>query len=309
MSAPDPTERAYEIWDVFTDRLHGGNPLAVIPDGRALSTAQMQSVAREFNLSETVFVLPPQAAGHTARLRIFDPAQELPFAGHPTIGAAICLAAWGEVFDVTVGARLVLEEGVGPIPCEVSREGRSWQASFVTTAPFRRHHRVDAATAAACLGLPESAIRSDAHPPVMIDKGLPFAVAELVDAAALDAATADLPALRRANTAFPPPAGDFAIAAYVRTGGAAVSVRVFDPLAGIPEDPATGSLAAALAAHLCDLAGAPVTLEITQGVAMGRPSRIHASALGPDGDGPVRIAGRAVRSMAGRVNLPADNSG
>jgi trans-2,3-dihydro-3-hydroxyanthranilate isomerase len=304
------TTRAFEVWDVFTDRLHGGNPLAVIPDGRGLSGAQMKALAREFNLSETVFVLPPEDPAHAARLRIFDPAHELPFAGHPTLGAVICLAARGDVFGRPVGPAPVVEEGVGPIACTVAQTGGVWQASFVATAPFHCHHRIDPATMAACLGLPQDAIRSDTHSPLMIDKGLPFAAAELSGRAALQAAAPDTAAMRRAGTLHPPPVGSFAIGAYVRTGATGIALRMFDPLAGIPEDPATGSLAAALAALLCDLGGAPVELDIAQGGAIGRPSRIRASALGVDGSGPVRITGQAVRSMAGHLQLPRPaNSG
>src|SRR5215218_8695825 len=109
--------------DVFTDRPFGGNPLAVFPDGQGLSDDTMQRVARELSLSETVFVLPPDDPGHTRRLRIFTPAVELPFAGHPTVGTAIALAAIGEIPLIGDETRIVFEEGVGPVPVTIRAEG------------------------------------------------------------------------------------------------------------------------------------------------------------------------------------------
>jgi trans-2,3-dihydro-3-hydroxyanthranilate isomerase len=114
--------------DVFTDRTFGGNPLAVLPNGRGLDDQQMQAIAREFNLSETVFVLPPDTAGSTRKLRIFTPASELPFAGHPTIGTALVLARLGEIELAGARTRIVFEEGAGPVPVEIEADGG--QASF-----------------------------------------------------------------------------------------------------------------------------------------------------------------------------------
>src|SRR5206468_9098606 len=108
-----------------TDRIFGGNQLAVLPDGRSLTTVQMQSTAREFNFSETVFVLPPESSRHTRRIRIFTPSAELPFAGHPTIGTAHVLAAIGEIALEGETTPIVLEEGVGPVEVSVrARDGR-----------------------------------------------------------------------------------------------------------------------------------------------------------------------------------------
>ncbi|MDQ2695825.1 MAG: PhzF family phenazine biosynthesis protein, partial [Pseudomonadota bacterium] len=115
---------AYRFYtaDVFTDRPFGGNPLAVFPDGRGLADAAMQQIAREFNLSETVFVFPPLDPAHTRRLRIFTPAAELPFAGHPTLGTAFVLAAIGELPLAGDATRIVFEEGVGPVPVLIRAE-------------------------------------------------------------------------------------------------------------------------------------------------------------------------------------------
>jgi trans-2,3-dihydro-3-hydroxyanthranilate isomerase len=107
---------AFHTADVFTDHLHGGNPLAVVPDARGLSDEQMQAITREFNYSETVFVFPPATKAHTRSVRIFTPHSELPFAGHPTVGCAFVLATIGEIPLDGGEARIILEEGVGPVP-------------------------------------------------------------------------------------------------------------------------------------------------------------------------------------------------
>ncbi len=294
----------FEVWDVFTDRAFGGNPLAVIRDARGMDAAAMQAAAREFNFSESTFVLPPETASGTARVRIFTPTDELPFAGHPTVGTAIALAAAGEAFGVPVGDRLVLEEGVGPIACVIGRDGGAWQATFTTETPFRRQGDVAWGDAAACLSLPATAIRSDRHPPTLATKGLAFAVVELADMAALDAATPDLAAFRTAAAQYPAVSGHFHVAAYVRSAPDQVAMRMFAPLSGVIEDPATGSAAAALGALLCTLDGAPVRLEIAQGVAMGRPSAIRVRAETREGLSIVQVGGGAVRVMQGTLELP-----
>ena len=278
---------AYLVYDVFTDTPFGGNPLAVIPDAAGLDDGLLQKIAREFNFSETVFVHPPDDPGHTARLRIFTPTQEIPFAGHPTIGAAIALHALGRP------GRMVLELGVGPIACTVSGA----TARFVTTRPLERLHAPDRGSIAACLGIGEGDIRTETHGPVMASLGLPFVFAELRDLAALARCTPDTAAFRRAEARYPAPL-DFAVAVYVREGDT-VRMRMFAPLDNIPEDPATGSAAAALGALLADLRGRPLSLDIAQGVEMGRPSRIGVEA-GPEG---VAVSGSACKVMEGRLVL------
>ena len=295
----------FEVWDVFTDRTFGGNPLAVIRDARDLETAEMQRIAREFNFSESTFVLPPETAAGTARVRIFTPTDELPFAGHPTVGTAIALADAGTAFGVPVGDSLVLEEGVGPIACTVSHDDGLWQAGFTTETPFRRLGEVDPAAVAACLSLPWAAIRADRHRPVLATKGLAFVLAELTDPAALDAAAPDLAAFRTAARAHPEAEGHFHIAAYVREAADRVAMRMFAPLTGVIEDPATGSAAAALGALLCELDGAPVEIAITQGVAMGRPSTLRVRAETRGSLSIVQVGGSAVKVMQGTLSLPA----
>ena len=278
---------AYLVYDVFTDTPFGGNPLAVIPDATGLAEPLLQKIAREFNFSETTFVYPPADPAHTARVRIFTPMQEVPFAGHPTIGTAIALR------DLGGPAEMVLELGVGPIPCTVA-EGH---ARFVTRRPLERLHQPDPEIVAACLGLARDDIRTDRHAPVAASVGLPFVFTELSDSGALARCAPVTDHFRRATALYPGPIA-FAVSAYVRDGSH-IRARLFAPLDNIPEDPATGSAAAALGALLAALDGAPVTLDIAQGVEMGRPSRIRVEA-GPDG---VAVSGSARRVMEGRLTL------
>ena len=293
---------ACEIWDVFTDVAFGGNQLAVVPDARGLDTAGMQRIAREFGYSESVFMLPPEAGG-TIRLRIFTPGREIPFAGHPTIGAAISLARAGTAFGHTVSADPVIEEGVGPITCTTLQRDGLWHAAFTTNAPFERLGEYDPAAVAACTNLPATALSTALRAPVMASKGLPFLIAETASRADLAAAAPDpaaFAALRdRQGESF------LSIALYHRAAAGDAALRVFAPLDDTHEDPATGSAAAALAALLCACDGAPVELTISQGTEMGRPSRITAAADCPaPGASRVRIGGSAVPVLSGHLHFP-----
>jgi trans-2,3-dihydro-3-hydroxyanthranilate isomerase len=295
-------EIAYEVWDVFTDTPFGGNPLGVVADARGIDSALMQTIAREFGYSETVFMLPP-GAGATIRLRIFTPSSEIPFAGHPTIGAAASLARAGRAFGREVPPEQVIEEGIGLIRCETAQAGGIWTAAFVSEAPFEHLGFYPAADIAACLGLPESALTCRSHTPQMASKGLPFVFAEAARRGEIARAAPVRETFRAVRDAQPDPPGFFSIALYCREAGA-VRMRVFAPLDGIDEDPATGSAAAALAAMVCDIEGSAVSLDISQGSEMGRPSRILASAERPlPHVSRVRIAGSAVPIMAGVLTL------
>jgi len=278
---------AYLVYDVFTDTVFGGNPLAVIPDATALDGSLLQKIAREFNFSETTFVYPPEDPVHTARVRIFTPTREVPFAGHPTIGTAIALADLGRPGD------MILELGVGPVPCRAG----DGAAQFRTTRPLELLHTPEAAVVADCLGLFTDDVRTDRVPPVVASVGLPFVFAELTGLEPLARAVPRREAFLSAAARYPLPF-DFAVAAYVRDGGD-IRMRMFAPLDDIPEDPATGSAAAALGALLASEDGTAVSLDIAQGLEMGRPSRIRIEA-GPEG---VTVAGSARRVMEGRLTL------
>ncbi len=295
--------------DVFTDRAFGGNPLAVLPDARGLDPARMQQVAREFNLSETVFVLPPDEPAHTRRLRIFTPAREVPFAGHPTVGTALVLATIGELELSGETTRITFEEGAGPVPVTIrAAAGRpvfaeltAPEAPVVGAAP-------EPAALAAMLGLAAADLRLDAGLPAIASTGLPFLIVELTDAAALGRARLDHGLWRRLL------ADAGAREVYLVTRDAAgldadFRARMFAPAAGIEEDPATGSAAAAFGGWL-GLHEVPADgrarYVIAQGHEIGRPSRIEIAVEKRAGQVvAVRVGGGAVLVSEGTIEVPA----
>ena len=272
-------ELRYLVADVFTDRRFGGNPLAVFPEAAGLDAALMQAIARELNLSETVFVLPPETPAGTRRLRIFTPAMELPFAGHPTVGTAVLLAEAGAFGDA---AEIVFEEGAGPVPVRLERGGDG-RIQATLTSP-RRPEPVPGLPGpealARVLGLPPSAL-AGAPPPAAWSAGVPFAIIPLRDREALTEARIDIPAWREhlaegvAPHVYPAWMEDW-------TAGREVRVRMFAPAMGIPEDPATGAAAAAMAGFLAGLqraADGRVAWRVRQGEEIGRPSEIAVGAM------------------------------
>lgn len=278
----------FVVYDVFTNTAFGGNQLAVIPDASSIPENDLQKIAREFNFSETTFVYPTNDPANTARVRIFTPTMEVPFAGHPTIGTAIALRAEGHTGD------MVLELGIGPVPCTCNDDG----AAFTVTAPLELLAMPDPALVAATLGLSADAIETTIHAPVQASLGLPFVVTALKSHTDLEDCMPSIADFRRGAALYP--AGlDFAQFVYVRDGHQ-IAARMFAPLDNIPEDPATGSAAATLAALLTEELSGPQNLTITQGVAMGRPSIITATtqATSPVA---VTISGQAVRTMQGEL--------
>jgi trans-2,3-dihydro-3-hydroxyanthranilate isomerase len=305
-----------EVWDVFAARPLEGNALAVVPDAAGLSDATMQAVAREFALSETVFVRPgPEGR---PRLRIFTPAQELPTAGHPTVGAAFALDRRGRL----AGARAAFELGVGPVGVALERDarGRLTRAWMDQGRPARLAAGLDRPGVADALGLIARDLDPDL-PPEVWSAGNPFLLAPLRDEAALARAWLSLarlddtvPAGHRAVLAFVPPAGD-----------RPVRCRMFGEALGVVEDPGTGSAHGPLGAYLArheraprPSADRPVALASLQGVEMGRPShlslRLRALPAGtpPDADRAdvlVEVGGSATRVLDGRLRLPAASDG
>jgi trans-2,3-dihydro-3-hydroxyanthranilate isomerase len=293
--------------DVFTDRRFGGNPLAVFPDARGLTDAQMQALAMEFNLSETTFVLPPDNPQHHARVRIFTPRSELPFAGHPNVGTGYVLATR----DDNPPEHYVFEELAGLVRAHVQRDEVGAVRSVRIAAP--RALSIDVgipeAVVAACAGLPEKDVATGAHGPLVASVGTPFVIAELASLEALSRASPDIGAFRAAAAQFPQVATRFSLLLYARRDGDAtrLAARMFAPLAGVLEDPATGSANAALAALLTSLApgeNADLSYEIVQGVEMGRPSQIIASSR-KTAEGPVlaTVEGGCVPVLRGNVDL------
>jgi trans-2,3-dihydro-3-hydroxyanthranilate isomerase len=265
--------RRFATLDVFTEEPLAGNPLAVVLDAEGLDDARMQRIAREFNLSETVFVAPPQAERHRAALRIFTPKQELPFAGHPTVGTAVLLALLdrqGEPGAVLFG----LEEKIGVLSCavEILGAGRGQARFRLPRLPEMWGEGLSSAQAAWGLGLDPTEIGFDRHQPSRYSGGVPY---DLVPVASLDA----LARARVASDSFEPVFGASihpAVYVYARSGDG-FRARMFFPAPGLTEDPATGSAVAAFAGALmqCEpLGDGEHSFVIGQGHEMGRPSAI-----------------------------------
>jgi trans-2,3-dihydro-3-hydroxyanthranilate isomerase len=292
--------------DVFTERKFGGNPLAVVPDGTALTSAQMQAIAGEFNLAETTFVLRPRQPSHTAEVRIFTPRAELPFAGHPNIGTAYVLAVEAKRAGRTLAEPLVFEEKAGLVRLDLIKDGNSTSgARLAPPQGLVRGDDVEVEIAAAACSLEPSSIETADHRPCVASCGIPFLFAELKTRAALSAArprvdlfTKHLPADRVTG-----------VLLYVKdqSGGFDVQVRMFGPLVGIPEDAASGSANVALAGLLAGLrreSDLSLALRIGQGIDMGRPSLLEASAEKRGGKiiG-LSIGGRCVPMMRGTLEI------
>ncbi len=285
--------------DVFTNEMFGGNQLAVFPDGVGLDASLMQKIARELNLSETVFVFPPEKSAHTRRLRIFTPGTELPFAGHPTLGTAFVLASIGEVALRDASTSIVLEEGVGPISVTIRSEGGRPTYCTLTAAqlPEFGPPPPPVEDIAAVLSLRPDDIRRDGLVPRAASCGIPYFFVPLRDQQALARARPDLAVWERSFSSWWAPQ----LYPFVETAGrngADIRARMFAPEFGIGEDPATGSAAAALAGYLAATRPAgDETLRwvVDQGIEMGRPSRLYVE-CDREGDRitAVRVGGSAV---------------
>ncbi|MET0620978.1 MAG: PhzF family phenazine biosynthesis protein [Thermoanaerobaculia bacterium] len=293
--------------DVFTDRLFGGNPLAVLPDARGLSSRRMQQIAREFNFSESTFVLPAEA-GHTRRVRIFTPTKEIPFAGHPNVGTAFALAATGELGNRGDSFEVTFEEMAGLVPVAIERRGTAIACELTAPEPLTLGEPLPADEVAAALSLRPEDLETRVHPPRTASVGLPFVMAQLVDRGALERARSNVGALEALASRGATPD----IHLYVRTPAAPdgfdVRARMFAPLDGVPEDPATGSANAALSAMLASLDPKPdgeLRYRIAQGVEMGRPSVLDARVEKRGGAVTVaRIGGTSVLVGEGWIEVP-----
>src|SRR5580658_3563426 len=309
----EPGMPSYEFVtvNVFTGERFGGNPLAVLPDARGLTDEQMQAIAREFNLSETTFVLPPAETAHHARVRIFTPAHEMPFAGHPNVGTGFVLA---RAMD-NPPEHLVFEEIAGLVRVHILRGPDKEITGTRISAPrsLSIGDAVEVETVAACCGLTPADFLTNAHDPLKASVGTEFVIAEVRSLEALARATPDLAAFRAAgaSSGSPLPGAQlrFAVLIYVRKDGDATRLRarMFAPLGGVLEDPATGSACAALAALMTSMApGEDVDLhyEIEQGVEMGRPSLLIASGR-KTAEGPVEatVAGSCVPTARGVLEV------
>jgi trans-2,3-dihydro-3-hydroxyanthranilate isomerase len=282
------------IIDVFTGSRFGGNQLAVFPEADGIPDDLMQAYAREFNFSETTFVLPPRKPEHTHRVRIFTPARELPFAGHPNIGTAVVLAALLKAETGQAAAAFTFDEEVGAVIVNaVANPTRGSAELYIRQSPDIRPSRIPAAQLASMLSIHES----DVGPmlPWSVELGSRFLCVPLADRDAVAEANLDIRVWERFPRA---DALDiYAIAGDFPPGGR-LKVRMWAPASGIQEDPATGSAAGALAASLAAALPDPDGVfrwTIEQGAELGRPSVIQASAEKRDGRVvAIRVGGEAV---------------
>lgn len=292
-------------YDVFTETPFRGNPLAIVLNAQDLSTAQMQTMAQELNLSETIFVMPPDDAANTAKVRIFFPKAEIPFAGHPTIGCAIHLSGLGD-HDADATVAITLEEQAGVVPVLVRKVNGKVTAEFTAPLlPVQNRVMADKTLVAKALGLAEHDIGNTIAAHAEVWQAGPSYL--LVPVASPEA-------LGRAG-----PAGEHwvkltenaqTISAWLfcPDGAQGLRARMFSPEGGTPEDPATGSAAvtfAGLFARRGHCASDETRITITQGVEMGRHSQIEARIAMSDGQlAAVHIAGTAVPILSGRIRTP-----
>jgi len=294
----------YYICDVFTETRFGGNQLAVLPQADGLASEQMQQIAHEFNFSETTFVFPPKA-GHTRHVRIFTPAREIPFAGHPNVGTAFVLASIGEFGEIKSSLTVIFEEEAGLVLVAI-HESDGKIASCELTAPqsvsFGKTLPVQ--LVATAISVDAKDVVTKTHGPQVASVGLAFIMVELRDRSALERARINMSGFEAlvAQDVMPD------VFLYTRTGdGFDIRARMFAPLSGVPEDPATGSANCALAgllAHYSPQRTGSFTWRIAQGVEMGRPSTLIARAEKVDGVvETTRIGGASVLVSDGIIYL------
>lgn len=297
----------FETVDVFTSDQFTGNPLAVVLNALGISTAQMQAIAAEFNLAETTFVLPPKDTAHTAEVRIFTPRAELPFAGHPNIGTAFVLARAGNSYGKPIaGDRLIFEEKAGLVPITLQKDGAAIVGTrLASPQPLSVGAEISAEAVAAACGIPADAIETRNHRPCIASCGTPFILAEVKNGEVLALATPNTEVFRREIVQH----GSAEILIYVHAvdEGVDIRARMFAPLLGIPEDPATGSANVALIGLLAKLrpeADLSLSKTILQGFEMGRPSLLYAEATKQKAVvTDTFIGGRCVPVMSGTIEL------
>lgn len=289
---------SYRTVDVFTRTRFGGNQLAVFPEATGMDTATMQAIAAEMNFSETAFVETTQRADAFARVRIFNRQHEMAFAGHPNVGTAYVLARLG-----MIDGDVVFDEMAGLVEVALLREnGDVVGAQINAPRPLELGLELDADEVASCLQIEPDAIRTAAHPPIRASVGIDFILVE-VSPEALGQATPDLTAYRQVAARYPELNGRLSIFPYALIDQG-IRARMFAPLAGTWEDPATGSANAALAALRLSLSQeGELAYEATQGVEMGRPSVLAMRAWkGSDGYR-ASVAGPCVDVFSGTLEL------
>lgn len=288
--------------DVFTELRFGGNQLAVLPDARGLTTEQMQQIAREFNFAESTFVFP--STRHTRQVRIFTPANEMPFAGHPNVGTAFVLASIGELGSLGDEGTIVFDEIAGPVPIRITSTGSQIWCELTAPRPLALGATCPVEVVARAVSLDPSEIVTTAHPPRAASVGAEFLFTELRNVDALARSRPNLEGIAALAEAGVP---NF-VHLYVRSGDEFdIRARMYAPSAGILEDPATGSANVALAAMLAALDPAPdgeFAWRIGQGIEMDRPSVLEARAVKVDGTvSDAFIGGSCVMMMEGTIDV------
>jgi trans-2,3-dihydro-3-hydroxyanthranilate isomerase len=288
-------EYAFHTVDVFTQSRFGGNPLAVFPDARGLDDTTMQLLAAEMNYSETTFVLPPDNPAHTARVRIFNRVAEMPFAGHPNVGTAFVLARLG----LGTGPVLLFEEMAGLVEVRLTREGYS---EIDAPQPLKLIGELPVEAIAACLSVDPNKVATRTHSPVRASVGLEFVLVE-VESGALSVTAPDIGAFRRCASAIPNLGERLSIFLYARDGFN-IRARMFAPLSGTWEDPATGSANATLAALLLSLKGGDrLAYHAVQGSEMGRRSELSLRAWRAQDGIRASVGGGCIPVFSGTVKL------
>lgn len=291
---------AYVTLDVFTEARFGGNPLAVFTDARGMTDAEMQALAAEMNYSETTFVLPPADPAHTARVRIFHRTAEMPFAGHPNVGTGFVLAG----LRPDAGDTLRFEEIAGLVEVRIERDaaGCPLGAEIGAPQPLQLLGTLPAAEIAACLVLDAADLVTTTHVPTRASLGVDFVFVEVTEEA-LGLARPDIAAYQRLADTERDSAARLSIFLYAREGNR-VRARMFSPLTGTWEDPATGSANATLGALLLSLGdAASARYDVRQGVEMGRPSNLAVHAWRTPEGIRASVAGRCVPMFSGSVEL------
>jgi trans-2,3-dihydro-3-hydroxyanthranilate isomerase len=301
-----PRSYRYLHYDVFTDHLFGGNQLAVFLDGRGLADDTMQAIAKEMNFSETTFVLPPETPGTDVRMRIFTPGEEMPMAGHPTIGTTFALARAGVIERGRT--HFVFGCNIGPVPVAMTWNGGDLGFAWMTQPlPAFGEPIPDPARTAAALSLSPTAVAGTGLPVQVVSCGVPFLFVPLTARRAVDNVVVNPSVL---DTLFgatgTSPNGVFVFSAEPGEPRATVYSRMFAPELGITEDPATGAASGPLGCYLVrhrmvqpDKADSMISL---QGVKMGRPSHVHIAIGLQNGEiSSVQVGGEAV--LAGEATL------
>ena len=295
--------------DVFTDQIFGGNQLAVFPYADGLTTRQMQKVARELNLSETTFVLPPDDPANTFKVRIFTPMAELPFAGHPTVGTVFVLASIGRIPLESDEVSIIFEEKVGPVPVSIQLEGGQPKRTELSAAmmPEVDGQVPDIADLAEMLGLDASELRHDHYRPEIVSCGMPVLFIPLNGRESLAKIQMNTERYFQLHEAYPKAGEPYVF--FYDLPKKTVYARLFAPALGIIEDPATGAAAAALAGYLghreAQTSGV-LNWTVIQGVEMGRPSQLDVEAEKADGQmTAIRVGGASVMVSEGMMEIPA----